>query len=282
MTTKTRFVRLGLMVLGMIALVAVLSLVQLPMRAVHMADVFAWPILIAVSLATYAAWVRLVERRRVDELAPSAALPEGGFGLAIGLVLFALTMTLLALAGAYRFGGFNSWSPLAVGIADAVGAAVFEEVLFRGFLFRVVREVGGTWIAVAVSAVVFGAFHVFNPGASVLSTIAIALEAGVLLALAYAATNRLWLPIGLHAGWNFAEGTIFGTSVSGHAATPSLLRGVLQGPAALTGGSFGPEASFVAILVCVAASAAFAVVVIRRERALGSAASYRSRQSTGT
>jgi hypothetical protein len=116
----------------------------------------------------------------------------------------------------------------------------------------------------------------------VLSTIAIALEAGVLLALAYATTNRLWLPIGLHAGWNFAEGTIFGTSVSGHAATPSLLRGALQGPAALTGGSFGPEASVVAILVCLAASAAFAVVVIRRERAPRSTASYRAPRSTGT
>ena len=167
------------MVLGMIALVVVLVLVQLPMRAAHLPDLVAWPILIAVSLGAYAAWVRLVERRRVDELAPSAALPDGAFGLTIGLVLFTVTMTLLALAGAYRFGGFNSWSPLAVGIADAVGAAVTEELLFRGFLFRVVRDVGGTWTAVAVSAIVFGALHAFNPGASLLSTIAIALEAGV-------------------------------------------------------------------------------------------------------
>jgi hypothetical protein len=81
------------------------------------------------------------------------------------------------------------------------------------------------------------------------------LEAGVLLGAAYALTGRLWLPIGLHIAWNFTEGSIFGMSVSGNstagtAADSALLRGSLSGPQILTGGAFGPEASIVAVTVC--------------------------------
>jgi membrane protease YdiL (CAAX protease family) len=281
-TTKDRFVRLGVMLLGTIVLTVVIQVVQYPLHFSHVPDAVALVVIAAVALTGYAGWVRLVERRAVHELAPRAALPQGLLGLAIGLLLFGMTMGLLAAGGVYAIHGFGDASGLAAGFAVMLGAAVVEEVLFRGFVFRTIRDVGGTWTAVAVSAVLFGALHAFNPGASLVSTIAIALEAGVLLALAYAATDRLWLPIGLHAGWNFAEGTIFGTAISGHAMSHALVRGELHGPAALTGGTFGPEASFVAVLVCLAASAAFAVVVIRRERAPGLRPTYRGLRSTGT
>jgi hypothetical protein len=254
------------MLLGMIAFVALLQIVQYPLHLAHVADVPGVLVVCVVGLGFYAGWVRLVERRRPDELALGAALPQGALGIAVGLLLFGTTMALLAAAGVYTVHGFGDWSGVAAGFVVMLGAAVVEELLFRGFLFRTIRDVGGTWVAVAVSAVVFGALHAFNPGASVVSTLAIALEAGVLLALSYAATNRLWLPIGLHAAWNFAEGSIFGTAVSGHTMSHALVRGELHGPAALTGGSFGPEASIIAVLVCLAASAVFAVVVIRRAR----------------
>jgi membrane protease YdiL (CAAX protease family) len=281
-TTKTRVIRIGIMLLGVVALLAVLSVVQIPMRAAHLDKPVAWVILMAVALGFYLAWQRFVERRRPDELAPNRLLPEISLGLAIGIALFALTIALIAAAGAYYLAGFNGWSPLARGLLFAVAIGMFEEIVFRGFLFRVVRDVGNTWIALAVSTAVFGAAHAFNPGATLLSTVAVALEAGLLLGLAYAVTNRLWLPIGLHAGWNFAEGTIFGTQVSGNDAMPAMLNGMLKGPAALTGGSFGPEASYVALVVCLAASVALAVVVVRRERASRSVVSYRALRSTGT
>jgi hypothetical protein len=69
-----------------------------------------------------------------------------------------------------------------------------------------------------------GAGHAFNPGATVISSIAIALEAGVLLAAAYVVTGRLWFPTGLHAAWNFTEGSLFGMSVSGYSTTPGCSR----------------------------------------------------------
>ena len=67
-----------------------------------------------------------------------------------------------------------------------------------------------------------------------------------LLALAYVRTNSLWLPIGLHFGWNLFEGPVFGFPVSG-IATPVLIEQRVQGPDIWTGGAFGPEAGLVQI-----------------------------------
>src|SRR5579872_80107 len=131
-------------------------------------------------------------------------------------------------------------------------AGIGEETLVRGFVFRIVEIAGGSWTGILVSSALFGAGHAFNPGATFISSIAIALEAGVLLAAAYVVTGRLWFPIGLHTGWNFTEGTLFGMSVSGHDTNPGLLAGTLKGPAILTGGAFGPEASILAVAVCLA------------------------------
>jgi hypothetical protein len=74
----------------------------------------------------------------------------------------------------------------------------------------------------------------------------------VLLAAAYVLTGRLWFPIGLHAAWNFTEGSLFGMSVSGYNTEPGLLAGTLKGSVILTGGAFGPEASIFAVAVCLA------------------------------
>jgi len=62
------------------------------------------------------------------------------------------------------------------------------------------------------------------------------------------------VPIGLHIGWNFTEGSIFSTTISGHSVSAGLIRGSLSGPRILTGGQFGPEASIVAVIVCLAAA----------------------------
>jgi membrane protease YdiL (CAAX protease family) len=253
--------RLGIMVLGMVLFLVVLGIVQMPMHRARLPDLAAAAMLLAIALVFYVAYERFVERRIPTELAPGALLPEGAFGLAAGFALFAVTIGVLALAGAYHIYAGGPWTAGISIFFVMLAGAVIEELLFRGFLFRTIRELFGTWAGVAVSAVLFGAAHAFNPGASVVSTVAIALEAGVLLSLAYAATNRLWVPIGLHAAWNFSESFIFGTAVSGHATTHALFYANLQGPALLTGGAFGPEASIVAVLVCLAGAAVFATRV---------------------
>jgi uncharacterized protein len=211
-------------------------------------DIAGMAVVAAVALAAYVAQAYWIERRAPSELAP-AALGDAALGLVLGCGLFVTTILLLVLGRIYRFEGFSSWQPLAAGLAVAIVAAVFEELLFRGFLFRWIQSTAGTWIAVAASAVAFGTAHAFNPGATPISTVAIALEAGVLLSAAFAASGNLWLPIGLHVGWNFTEGTVFGLAVSGKSAD-GMFRGTVSGPALLTGGAFGVEASAVAVVVC--------------------------------
>jgi hypothetical protein len=158
----------------------------------------------------------------------------------------------------------------AVGILGFMAAAaVTEELLFRGVLFRVVEERAGTWIALLGTGLLFGLIHLLNPGASLWGAIAIAVEAGFMLAACYAATRTLWVPIGLHFGWNFAAGGIFSVVVSGNGESKGLLDATTDGPALITGGEFGPEGSLFTVAAGVALTVVFLWLARRRGRIVG-------------
>ena len=207
-------------------------------------------ILSVLVFAAYLVGHRFIEGRRPPELAGLRSAKNFLSGLALGVALFSAVIGVLWLLRVYHLQGRGTVAGLGAGALTALFAAVVEETLVRGFLFRIIQMLGGTWIAIAISSAFFGAAHAFNPGATVTSSIAIALEAGVLLAAAYVFTGSLWFPMGLHAGWNFSEGSLYGLSVSGFAARNALTHGSLSGPAILTGGGFGPEASIVAVVLC--------------------------------
>jgi membrane protease YdiL (CAAX protease family) len=216
------------------------------------------------ALVVYAGFVRLVERRPVSELALPGMGREFGVGVLIGAGLFTLTIIVLSMLGVYRMEGTNPWVFMLPAAAIAISSGVIEELLFRGALFRIVEEWLGSVIALVVSAVVFGLVHLQNPAATVLAVLSISVEAGVLLAAAYMVTRRLWICIGLHMAWNFTESGIFSSTMSGGETNPGLIRSAMDGPDLLTGGSFGPEASVVAVLLCTAAGAMLLVMAIRR------------------
>ena len=90
---------------------------------------------------------------------------------------------------------------------------------------------------------VFGILHLGNPNATWISAAGIFL-AGIFLAYGYTSTKQLWLPIGLHIGWNFFEGVVFGFPVSGLDMF-TLTRITVSGPELVTGGAFGPEAGLI-------------------------------------
>ena len=148
-------------------------------------------------------------------------------------------------------------------LVSAIGTAVIEEILLRGIVFRITESALGTWIALVLSSMLFGLLHLMNPQATLQGAVAIIFEAGVLLGAAYVLTRRLWLPIGIHAGWNFTQGGIFGVAVSGH-RSEGVLEGTLTGPEWLSGGSFGAEASVVAVVLGIALGTALVVMARRR------------------
>jgi membrane protease YdiL (CAAX protease family) len=208
-------------------------------------------------IVAYRWLVRSVERRRPDELGIPRAAGWLALGATAGAGLFGVVYVLLGALGAVAFEGFGGVSGLGVALAVAIASAVGEEIVFRGVLFRLLEERLGTTIALNLSAVAFGFVHAGNRGATWVSTLAIVLESGALMGLGYVATRTLWLPIGLHFGWNFTEGGIFGAAVSGGQYT-GLVVGPLSGPPFITGGAFGPEASIAAVAVSLGASAALA------------------------
>jgi membrane protease YdiL (CAAX protease family) len=123
------------------------------------------------------------------------------------------------------------------------GAVQLEETLTeRWEWFALKEKISLPW-AVVISSLVFSAAHYGNPGFNVLAVIGLILS-GAFLAYSYIATRSLWLPIGIHVGWNFFEGCVFGFPVSGTNA-PRLILHSSEGPALWTGGIFGPEAGLV-------------------------------------
>ena len=214
-------------------------------------------LVIAVHFA-YRGYVRVVECRRADELSGTGAVRETGAGIAIGAGLLASSIGVIASLGFYQVTGSNPVSAIVPAFAMAVAAGYVEEVLFRGVLFRIIEETLGTWIALALTALMFGFAHMMNPNATLFSSFAIAMEAGILLGAAYVLTRRLWLAVGIHFAWNFTQGGIFGGRVSG-LTMDGLLESELSGPALLSGGEFGVEASIFAVVLGVGTGVWFLV-----------------------
>ncbi|MEK6222938.1 MAG: CPBP family intramembrane metalloprotease [Chloroflexota bacterium] len=131
-----------------------------------------------------------------------------------------------------------------LGIFLAVG--YYEELLSRGYHLQNIEEGLNTFWAVLISSAVFGIAHLGNPNATWISALGL-LGAGIFLAYGYLRTRQMWLPIGLHIGWNIFEGPIFGFPVSG-LNTFRLLNHTISGPELFTGGEFGPEAGLLSII----------------------------------
>ena len=216
-------------------------------------------------LLSYILYVRLIERRKPFEVSVKGALTESAYGLLIGGALMGILVVLLSTLGYYRMGAFNPDYLIPVkAVLPAIMAAFIEELLFRLILFRLTEELLGSWVAIAIQAVLFGFAHAANPGATLWSSVAIVIEAGVLLAAAYMLTRRLWLVLGIHVAWNYTQATIFGISTSGNKVN-GLIMPLIDGPTWLTGGEFGIEASVPAVILCLATGLVVLYLAVKKD-----------------
>jgi uncharacterized protein len=135
-----------------------------------------------------------------------------------------------------------------------------EELLFRGYHLQTITSGLDLFWGLMISSVIFGGLHLGNPNATWISAAGI-FFAGLFLAYGYVRTKQLWLSIGLHIGWNFFEGVVFGFPVSGLSIYP-LIHINVSGPAVWTGGAFGPEAGLI-ILPALALGAALIFLYTR-------------------
>ena len=196
---------------------------------------------------------RLLDKRstvslglRLDGLAVKDLL----FGWVLSGIMAAIFFFTLHLTGLLQVDDFawngSAWLwPLLGYFVLHVLVGWWEELFFRGYLFDNFVAGMGTMAAIVVSCILYGVVHMVNPNASLLSGTIIVLF-GFLRLFGLLSTKQLWLSMGMHMGWNFFQGPVFGFGASGH-DTAHLVDHTLQGPAWLTGGEFGPEASVLTI-----------------------------------
>jgi uncharacterized protein len=206
---------------------------------------------------------RMGEIKR-DDLQGSGALRDLSVGLGVGAGIMLVIAAIAAVLKVYSITGpgdtINLFPEI---IAMGVFPAISEEILFRGIFFRWFEELGGSWFALALTSAFFGLAHLYNPGATPMTSFFIAVEAGILLGAAYMLTRSLWLPIGLHAAWNLTQGEVLDVSVSG-LPVEGLVTAHVQGPQILSGGPFGFEGSILGLIFATGAGLWFLVRAIRK------------------
>jgi hypothetical protein len=215
---------------------------------------------------------------------------DASVGCAIGFVLVLVAYVVMRLTCKFTVNATLSSRTAKLLVAELVilaTGAMLEEVMFRGYPFqRLVESFGGVgrWLfghlsadpgdergsrfgalaAAVLWSTAFGAVHLGNPDASVWSFLNTALV-GLLFCLAYLRTRSLWMPWGIHFAWNTAMGVVFGLPVSGITEFSVVVRSKVAGPAWITGGSYGIEASALGTSVIVIGIAGVLVFVKQRK-----------------
>lgn len=175
-----------------------------------------------------------------------------GMGLGGGALLLAASLMMAFGAVRFELAPSRGVDMLALGLYGFLFAAALEELLFRGFLFQRLLDGIGVWGAQLLIAGVFAIAHWGNPGMEGAIRVWAALDIGLaslMLGMAYLRTRSLALPLGLHLGWNWVQGSVLGFGVSGHAAGGWWQPVFGDRPEWMSGGSFGPEASVFGVLV---------------------------------
>jgi len=216
-----------------------------------------------VSFGLLCVFIRIVERADLVDFGFKTENAPGNFllGIACGTALIVLVVSVMFAMRVYVPVKLNSGEDLLLSAGVLLFAAATEELIFRSYFFNILERQWGTIAAILVSSAGFGFAHMLNDaggaaiGDKMLFCTFLSLEAGLSLAACYLLTRDLWLPIAAHWMWNFFEGPIFGTHVSGVDFGKTLIDARLSGPPFLTGGNFGPEGNVICLLIGTAAGA---------------------------
>jgi uncharacterized protein len=184
---------------------------------------------------------------------------QGGL---LGFPTMTALIAALHLAGVLSFTDGTPQGPLvwlyAIGYAlFFVAAALFEEFSCRGYLLFTLTTGIGFWPGAVLSSLLFGLLHSANPGETLFGCFSAAVF-GFLFCVMLRQTGNLWMPTGFHAAYNWGEAFFFGTPDSGQLAPQRFLTAHFDGPQWLTGGSAGPEGSYLCVAIVVLVTIGFA------------------------
>jgi uncharacterized protein len=214
---------------------------------------------------TYIFFYRKYEKREIGEYSSKGISKNILLGVLIGVTLQGLTILVIYLWGDFRIISINPFSSIITPFAVAFSVAIFEETLLRGIIFRIVEEKLGSYISLAISAIIFGAAHLLNPDSSVISSLCIGIV-GFMFGASYIYSRSLWLPIAIHFSWNFVQSGIFGAITSGNEQTSSLFNTKISGAELITGGAFGPEGTIQATLFWLLVSILLMILITKQNK----------------
>jgi membrane protease YdiL (CAAX protease family) len=204
----------------------------------------------AIAVLSYTVLFRAYEKRQIKELSWSLFAKNALAGFAIGFTLQSLFVLILYIAGDYSVTGINPLSSLILPFTTAFTAGFVAEILIIGVFFRLIEESLGTTIALLILTMLFGVLHINMKGATILSVLSTAIQAGFLMSAFYVLTRNLWSVIFLHFAWDFTEPGIFGAINPGNSVGQSLFVSKITGPDFLTGGQTGPQNSIQSLVLC--------------------------------
>lgn len=217
-----------------------------------------------LSVVAYIYLYKFYEKRKITEFSTKRIGRNLTFGILLGLILQSLTILVIYLKGGYSIISINPILYIIPPFAMAFSSAIFEEILFRGIIFRIIEEKLGSYIALLISAIIFGALHLTNPNSSLSAGVGLAIQAGLLLGAAYIYSRSLWFPIAIHFAWNFTQSAIFGANVSGNTISKTLITSDISGAEWFTGGQFGPEGSIQATVFCLIVTAILLISIHKK------------------
>ena len=183
-------------------------------------------------------------RKSVDNLTIGLAGGIGSATLVLGLPILVGVAHFVPAPGY----GFSAGSALFV-TALLVGGAIGEELMIHGYAFQLLTSQIGGWATVLPLAAIFALLHGANPASTWLST-SITAGFGVVFGYAWLRSRDLWLPIGLHFGWNFTL-ALFGANISGLKIRMTGYELSWTAGTLWSGGDYGPEASVLTLAVIV-------------------------------
>lgn len=220
-----------------------------------------------LTISIYKLTMTYFARRATPEISMQRAGIEAVLGVLTGTIFITGSVFIIIALGGYSFqwaDSVDTSSVLISIIGGTLGVAIVEELIFRGLMFQAIDKLGGKTLALVVTSLFFGIAHLGNTGATLWSSFAITLEAGVLLGAAFMWRRNLWFVIGLHFAWNAIEG-LLGIPVSGHSSA-GLFTVNVNGSTLLTGGDFGLEASVIPVVLSLLISIPMLVWSVRNRR----------------
>ena len=248
---------IGLLVCGVIVSVGQLlvgKLLNLTALDKDFKNLITGLVVAVLAIVSYTYLFKFYEKREITEFSKNGVLKSLILGIILGVVLQSLTILVIYLKGSYSIISINPILFLVPPLTMAFTSSIFEETLMRGIIFRITEEKLGSYFALIITAVLFGAMHLANPNSSLIAAIGLAIQAGLLLASAYIYSRNLWFPIAIHFAWNFTQSAIFGANVSGNTISKTLITSKIEGAEWFTGGQFGPEGSIQATVFCLIAT----------------------------